>query len=409
MSYKVQSFLLSAAFLLQVTPDAQARVIYGEDNRVEVHEATSQQQKMAQSAATMIPVSSLQSGFMGKISVSQKDDLRKYLESMTSDGMPACKSERFLDQPTAGICSGFLIAPDLLVTAGHCVTDEAACEENQWVFDYKVDRISKKAGNNIKKEDIYSCKKILSQSLNTPLNLDYALVQLDRKVKGREPLEINDGDDLKLFSKLLIIGSPSGLPLKVAGGAFVRENDHPTFFKANLDSFSGNSGSGVFDAKTGRVEGILVRGEQDYMIDWGNQCVRSYKCQDSSCQGEAVTRLTAIPEIGIQRVLLQAINESDVVTLKKLLGLGTWVDFYGKDGQSALIKAAQKASVSIMTALLDAGADVNLQDAEGNTALHHLAKNRKDNKAAMDLLLAHGAAVNLKNAKGETAFDIAGR
>lgn len=410
MVNKVQLMALSGALLFQVSPEAHARVIYGEDHRVEVYQATSFQQNLASSAATMIASSSLHEKSSKYMEVSQKETLSKYMQSMTSYGLRACKSERFLDQPIAGSCSGFLIAPDLLVTAGHCVADESSCNDNRWVFDYKVHKFSKKAGNKIPKEDVYSCKKVMSQSLNSLMNLDYAVVQLDRPVSGRVPLEINSGDELKNYTKLLIIGSPTGLPLKVAAGAHVRENEHPHYFKANLDSFGGNSGSGVFNAKSGTVEGILVRGERDFEVDWINECVKSYRCEDSSCQGEAVTRLTVIPEVGIQRALNQAALEGDMENLSKLLKLGTWVDFYSKDGQSALMKAAQGAKVLAMEALLDAGADVNLQDAEGNSSLHHLAKNlNKKTEAALNLLLAKGANLELKNANGETALSIAAK
>ena len=36
------------------------------------------------------------------------------------------------------------------------------------------------------------------------------------------------------------------------------------YFTANLDTYRGNSGSPVFNAITHKVEGVLVRGEQDF-------------------------------------------------------------------------------------------------------------------------------------------------
>ncbi len=65
---------------------------------------------------------------------------------------------------------------------------------------------------------------------------------------------------------LVVIGRPSGLPTKVADGAQVRSvND--VFLVANLDTYGGNSGSAVFNAVTGVVEGILVRGDTDYVYN----------------------------------------------------------------------------------------------------------------------------------------------
>ena len=34
---------------------------------------------------------------------------------------------KFLDQPTVGSCTGFLIAPDIMVTAGHCINSMEVC------------------------------------------------------------------------------------------------------------------------------------------------------------------------------------------------------------------------------------------------------------------------------------------
>lgn len=410
MSNKVQLLVLSGVLLFPLPQTANARVIYGEDNRVEVSEASAFQQKLARSAATMISKYNLTRNFSGTLQVSQKDTLRSYLERATPQGLPACSGERFLDQPTPGSCSGFLIAPDLIVTAGHCMDVESACTNNSWVFDFKAAPFSSKAGTNIKNEDVYSCKKIVSNYLNAATNLDYAVVQLDRPVKGREPLEVNNLDKVKNFTKLVIIGSPSGLPLKVADGASVRDNQHPHFFNANLDSFQGNSGSGVFNAKTGAVEGILVRGEQDFSIDYGNRCIRTYKCSDYGCRGEDVTRITAIPEIGIQNALNQAALSGDVDALKNLLALDTWVDFYTKNGQSALMKAAQGGHKAAVEVLLKAGAEVNLQDAEGNSSLHHLARILSEtSKDTLELLIQKGANLELKNSQGETALNVAAK
>src|SRR5690606_25377246 len=64
----------------------------------------------------------------------------------TQNNVTFCSSERFTEQPNPGMCSGFLIAPDLIATAGHCVTLDNFCEEYEWVFDYKVDEASGAAG-----------------------------------------------------------------------------------------------------------------------------------------------------------------------------------------------------------------------------------------------------------------------
>ncbi len=92
-----------------------------------------------------------------------------------------------------------------------------------------------------------------------------------------------------------MIGHPTGIPTKVAGGAFVRDNSNDKFFVANLDTFGGNSGSAVVNSETGVVEGILVRGENDYVTEGG--CSVPQVCTMDGCRGEDVTRITNIKKL----------------------------------------------------------------------------------------------------------------
>ena len=77
----------------------------------------------------------------------------------------------------------------------------------------------------------------------------------------------------------------------------VRKNVNPIYFSSNLDTFGGNSGSAVFNADTGEVEGILVRGEADYVNDRRRGCKVPNQCSDGGCRGEEVTRITNIKNL----------------------------------------------------------------------------------------------------------------
>jgi V8-like Glu-specific endopeptidase len=101
----------------------------------------------------------------------------------------------------------------------------------------------------------------------------------------QKPVQVGD--------ELYIVGHPAGLPTKIAGGAVVR-SVKSTFFKANLDSYGGNSGSAVFNAQTNEIVGILVRGDQDFKYDQANSCTRSNICENDGCRGEDVTNITYI-------------------------------------------------------------------------------------------------------------------
>jgi Peptidase S46 len=89
---------------------------------------------------------------------------------------------------------------------------------------------------------------------------------------------------------LYVIGHPCGLPQKYAPRARVRDNTPDTFFVANLDTYGGNSGSPVFNSSSNAVEGILVRGENDFVSR--GSCYVSMVCPTTGCRGEDVTRST---------------------------------------------------------------------------------------------------------------------
>lgn len=111
---------------------AKEKIVYGVDNRVEVYEATQQEQELAKSTAGMIQNEKL---------IELKDGYMLPPSTISSD-MGLCHSERFSSQPSAVICSGFLVAPDLLVTAGHCIETQDDCNKMSWVFDYKIKKES---------------------------------------------------------------------------------------------------------------------------------------------------------------------------------------------------------------------------------------------------------------------------
>lgn len=117
---------------------------------------------------------------------------------------------------------------------------------------------------------------------------------MDRKVSGRTPAALNKGPHVDDAEELCVVGHPVGLPQKYACNAAILSNESEIFFSASLDTYGGNSGSMVFSAKTGMVQGILVRGETDFVYDTENECARSMVCPDHGCRGEDVTRISRI-------------------------------------------------------------------------------------------------------------------
>jgi V8-like Glu-specific endopeptidase len=122
---------------------------------------------------------------------------------------------------------------------------------------------------------------------------DYAFIELDRKVNDRQPLKVRKTGKISKGASLVVIGHPTGLPTKIADGANVRTLQGK-FFVANLDTFGGNSGSAVFNAETEEVEGILVRGETDYVYNSSLGCQVPNVCSNDACRGEDVTYITNV-------------------------------------------------------------------------------------------------------------------
>ncbi|MDD5320391.1 MAG: hemopexin repeat-containing protein [Methylococcales bacterium] len=92
-----------------------------------------------------------------------------------------------------------------------------------------------------------------------------------------------------------MIVHPVGLPTKFGGGATVRDNSPSAFFLANLDTYGGNSGSPVFNSSTHEVEGILVRGETDFVQQDG--CNVSLACPNTGCRVKDSMRTTEFAKL----------------------------------------------------------------------------------------------------------------
>tara|TARA_B100001971_G_scaffold111365_1_gene102405 strand:- start:33552 stop:34451 length:900 start_codon:yes stop_codon:yes gene_type:complete len=277
--------LLSLTILLTLNVNASVDVVYGDDNRVDVYASNNQfYVDLAASTAAMIKNSNLQ--VLG-------DEVKINGRSLEARGM--CASERFSHQSTAASCSGFLVGENLLVTAGHCIENMSDCKSNDWVFDYKVENDTQK-NVTVAKTAVYKCKRIIAQDLSRRTKDDYALIELDRKVTDRAPLTYRRSGKIKRGTEIVVIGHPSGLPTKIADGAKVRSVNN-VYFQANLDTYGGNSGSAVFNAQTGEVEGILVRGERDYVYNSSKGCYETNYLSDNGGRGEDVTLITNIKEL----------------------------------------------------------------------------------------------------------------
>lgn len=237
-----------------------------------------------------------------------KDDLINYdtaeksnaiFSNLLSDNPPAghnyCPTEKFAEHRAYKRgCTGFLIAKDILITAGHCFKSKNDCHRKLITFNATADRETEK-GFKVFNDEVYECKKIIAQEYDQQDTLiDYAIIQLDRKV-GILPLKFRQAKKIEDREHVFMIGHPLGLPKIYSSNAHVMENISDVYFKASLDSFHGNSGSPVFNAKTMLVEGVMVRGEIDDDYRPELKCNRNavYSDEDTA-RGEGVTRFPVI-------------------------------------------------------------------------------------------------------------------
>lgn len=187
--------------------------------------------------------------------------------------------EPFNWQPIAAgrLCTGFLAADDIIATAGHCVELMNGVSDLRVIFgfvmispDESIVRIAKK--------NIYSGARLIGKSNCRASGCDWALIRLDRKTMGIEPVSISEAP-VRLGQRVYILGHPCGLPLKYSAGAQVRGVSE-TFFAADLNVYCGNSGSPVFCQDTHEVVGVAVRGDHQDFRWTGNDWISiiySYK------------------------------------------------------------------------------------------------------------------------------------
>lgn len=253
--------LIVIAALICVQAHAQNRVVYGHDNRKDLFLVNNPlQRELARSTAILVANKSFRP--------TANRDIYDIESTTLEIGKNLCPGQRFSQQPKMGTCSGFLVGPDTLVTAGHCyISDftnpEKKCAESSWVFDRAMYAPDARPDKNVSIADIYGCKQVIATQRNG--DIDFAVIKLDRPVVGRPPLNFRVAGKVPDQARLVVIGHPSGIPTKVSGEGRIFKNTYEPTFVTNLDTFAGNSGSAVFDVNTGMVEGILISGRTDYI------------------------------------------------------------------------------------------------------------------------------------------------
>lgn len=253
-------------------------VVYGEDSRRDPNPNLKKEplviRNALQASATLMRMGHVHPGKKGSVIIRGKDIKRE---------RNLCPEVRFVDQPEAAYCSAVLIEPNKILTAGHCV--EMGCDDLRIIFGW-----TKYTAKFLSRSDVYECKTIseMKLSFENADEPDLAIIELDRKVVDRQPVEISK-EPLRKDEDVFIIGYPWGMPQKIST-AKVRQETGVNYVKVNSDTFTGDSGGPVFSTD-GKLKGLLIGGEVDYVGDQKRGCNMIKRCKDDECRGEDVLRL----------------------------------------------------------------------------------------------------------------------
>ncbi|HXH90366.1 MAG TPA: trypsin-like peptidase domain-containing protein [Thermoanaerobaculia bacterium] len=202
-----------------------------------------------------------------------------------------CAREQFFNEPSAASCAGVLIAPDLVITAGHCVFN-AQYLDLAVVFGYRVDG-SGQLPAFYKADDV----RFLTDETdvtNVIFGQDWGIVTLDHAVTV-SPARIRMSGVVGDQDGVYVIGYPAGMPESAAGiaTANVKDNRDNDVFMADIDTLERSSGSPVFNRNDDTVEGIFEHG--DKWVNTGT-CNLIMRCPASGiCADEEVTRIRCLP------------------------------------------------------------------------------------------------------------------
>jgi hypothetical protein len=245
--------LATMIFALLLSIVAQANV-YLPDDRAPFHAISDPAiQRLAESSVALVRKSQLKTLPNGQVELTGKP---------LSEQLRMCSDALFSSEPLVANCSGALVGADIVLTAGHCINlnGEAQMGLNDLVavFNYRQTREGQ-TQFIVAAEDVHEFERVLYREFVGAFGIDLALIKLKRASR-RVPLKFSRAVT-PIGTPLFMLGYPLGIPLKMTDGSTLLAHNAPErAFRHELDAFSVNSGSPIFNAETMEIIGVHVRG-----------------------------------------------------------------------------------------------------------------------------------------------------
>lgn len=283
-------------------PMSLLAAVLGKDNRISYSQLEEfNPAKLASATATQIDLRYL-----------KDSNIEGYSAYPTGKIQNTCPGEKFAEVHTLRGCSGFLIEQDILITAGHCRDYSKGCDQEAWLFNHFESPNYPSA--QLKNENIVRCISVLDYRHDG--EADFAVLKLERKIPNASVLKIDLNDESEANDPVAILGYPLGLPfVYTPGGRIIKKEKN--LILTDSDAFKNNSGSALFNLRTGFVEGILTNSLKGMSSNQLDGCQLSLHHKQTEFK-TIINRLVRIPYLQKNYSFKQKLNKFKIHNICKI-------------------------------------------------------------------------------------------
>jgi hypothetical protein len=247
-------------------PDPPGGIVYVADTRKDIYQLDSRADQRIRADATgvllMVPERAL----------TQRGDKFVLHTEIYGEANLLCDGVKFWKQPSVAVttCSSFLVAPDIVATAAHCL-ELIPWQEARFITGFAMTE-KDVVPLEFTQAQVYQAVNLLWTS--DPDYVDGALLRLDRPVAAAQVAVIRLSDSVPKGAWVHTLGFGIGLPMKQSWGAEAGAAGRRGF-STDLTAFSGNSGGPIYNSNSYLVEGIC-RGapKPGFVWDAKSKCYR---------------------------------------------------------------------------------------------------------------------------------------